>query len=94
MRRNTITIIELIIILCVIVVAVRVWGFKYSNDNNRCPRCWSSDIYESGIYNDCIGEVEHTCRKCKWRGVINPLTKKEREDILKAGGAYEKELDK
>jgi predicted RNA-binding Zn-ribbon protein involved in translation (DUF1610 family) len=29
MRRNTITIIELIIILCVIVVAVRVWNYKF-----------------------------------------------------------------
>jgi len=36
MKRNTITIIELIIILCVIVVAVRVWGYRKPDSKIIC----------------------------------------------------------
>lgn len=88
MKRNTITIIKLIMVICVIVVVIRVWGLNYANDHYICPKCWSSDIYESGISNNGFGEAEHTCRTCKWHGIINPLTKKEREYIQKVDGLY------
>ncbi len=65
MKRNTITAIELVIVLCVIVVAVRVWTSKnpevktlsptptYNlSSRYKCPQCGSSYIQHLGIIGD------------------------------------------
>ena len=67
MRRNTVTLIELVIVLCVVVVAVRVWNYKKTeakistpvptptyniSSRYKCPQCGSSYIQHLGVIGD------------------------------------------
>ncbi len=73
MKRNTITIIELIIILCVIVVALGLWNYKKILPHHvghigghNCPNCGSSDTKLTGIINDGGSDLPLACNKCGW----------------------------
>lgn len=62
MKRNTITIIELIIVICVIVVAVRVWTYKNTH-NKTFPTPVSVQQNISRMANEG-GNKWYKCPRC------------------------------
>jgi len=74
MKRNTITIIEVIIILSVVVVAVGVWNYRNPSPiqagkigGSHCPKCGNSE-HNKTIDIPCDGSCTRflKCNKCGW----------------------------
>ncbi|MEQ8190298.1 MAG: hypothetical protein ABRQ39_20185 [Candidatus Eremiobacterota bacterium] len=95
MKRNTVKVIKVIIVICVIVIAVGVWNYEtshtpyckkgniyYNRNNSNCPKCGSSDIKCIAPIGDGSGDCGYSCNKCKWTWTYGAW------ECLKCGNFY------